>query len=108
MDAGDKDLPKLETRQWAAALRRLRGDATLVRLDFERVIERMHCQVCNAMACLPGPLPPSMAALYEFRVSLIVCNAMAVYFGFPGIAEKKGKAEAIPVGSRQQSSCGSW
>lgn len=44
-DAGDKDLPKLDTRQWAAALRRLRGNATLQRLDFERVIERMHAQV---------------------------------------------------------------
>ncbi len=54
MGAGENNLPKLDTRQWAAALRGLKAKASLERLDFERVVERMHAQVQNrpSLKCL--------------------------------------------------------
>lgn len=50
--AGENNLPKLETRQWAAALRNLKANASLERLDLERVVERMHAQVWFVTLCL--------------------------------------------------------
>ncbi|CAL8466718.1 g6254 [Coccomyxa elongata] len=67
--AGDKNLPKLETRQWAAALRRLRGNATLERLDFEHVIEKMHAQAAEQLwqlVTVRAELPQHLAALKQY------------------------------------------
>ncbi|EIE26424.1 hypothetical protein COCSUDRAFT_58962 [Coccomyxa subellipsoidea C-169] len=69
--AGENNLPKLDTRQWAAALRGLKAKASLERLDFERVVERMHAQAAEQLwqlVTVRAELPQHLAALKQYSL----------------------------------------